>query len=75
MSITEQYTDWIDDIYGEPMSMDEMPYADSLFNYFSMPYGQALYVAWVLNNKSHLLAQAIPRTFEVKAGGEIGGYW
>ena len=51
-SLTQQYTDWIEDIYINLLPEDEQPSVDRLYNYFNIPYGQAQYIARVLSNKS-----------------------
>jgi len=51
-SMTQQYADWVEAIYVELLPGDERPSTERLYNYFNMPYGQAQYVARVLNNKS-----------------------
>jgi hypothetical protein len=50
-SLTEQYLDWIEEIYSNILSLDEAPSTDRLFSSFNIPYGQAQYIARVLNNK------------------------
>jgi len=51
-SLTEQYADWAEDIYVSLLPEDEAPSADRLYNSFSIPYGQAQYIARLLNNKT-----------------------
>jgi hypothetical protein len=49
-SLTEQYTDWIYEMY-ERLLPNETPSASQLHNCFHVPYGQAQYIARVLNNR------------------------
>jgi hypothetical protein len=49
-SLTEQYTDWIEKIYKDLLPT-EAPSTERLFNSFNVPYGQAQYIARVLNNR------------------------
>jgi hypothetical protein len=60
-SLTEQYIDWIEKIYDHLLPLEEMPSVERLLNFFYMPYGQALYVTRVLNNRDtpRLHAQAL----------------
>ena len=51
-SLTEQYTDWIEKIYECVLPQTEAPSAEQLFNSFNVPYGQAQYIARVLNNRA-----------------------
>jgi len=51
-SLTEQYADWAEDISVSLLPEDEAPSADRLYNSFSIPYGQAQYIARLLNNKT-----------------------
>jgi hypothetical protein len=51
-SLTEQYTDWLEQIYAHLLPVDEAPTAERMFNSFNLPYGQAQYIARVLNNRA-----------------------
>jgi hypothetical protein len=51
-SLTEQYIDWVEQIYLEFLPKDEMPSAERIYNSMNMPYGQAAYIARVLENKT-----------------------
>ncbi len=51
-SLTEQYSDWIEQIYARLLPETEAPSAERLFNSFNVPYGQAQYIARVLNNRA-----------------------
>ncbi|RPI80456.1 MAG: hypothetical protein EHM41_22710 [Chloroflexi bacterium] len=51
-SLTDQYMDWIEDCYTSLLSENEAPSLDRLYNAFNIPYGQAQYIARVLNNKT-----------------------
>jgi len=51
-SLTEQYTDWIEQIYTRLLPESEAPSAERLYNSFNVPYGQAQYIARVLNNRA-----------------------
>ena len=51
-SLTEQYTDWIEQIYKNLLPQTEAPSVDRLFNSFNVPYGQAQYIARVLTNRT-----------------------
>jgi hypothetical protein len=59
-SLTEQYTNWIYEMY-EGLLPNETPSANQLYNCFNVPYGQAQYIARVLNNRDipRLRAQAL----------------
>ncbi len=50
-SLTEQYADWIEDIYARLLPESEPPSTDRLYNSFNIPYGQAQYIQRMLNNK------------------------
>lgn len=50
-SLTEQYIDWVEQIYLLFLPESEMPSAERIYNSFNMPYGQASYVARVLASK------------------------
>ena len=49
-SLTEQYTDWIYEMY-ERLLPNETPSANQVYRCFNVPYGQAQYIARVLNNR------------------------
>jgi len=51
-SLTEQYTDWIEDIYARILPEFEAPSTERLYNSFNIPYGQAQYIQRILNNKT-----------------------
>ncbi len=51
-SLTEQYTDWLEQVYARLLPPGEAPSATRLYNSFNIPYGQAQYIARVLNNKA-----------------------
>jgi hypothetical protein len=51
-SLTEQYIDWVEQIYLEFLPKEEMPSAERIYNSMNMPYGQAAYIARVLENKT-----------------------
>ncbi len=53
-SQTEQYVDWVEQLYNQVLPLDEPPSADRLFNSFNIPFGQAQYIARVLNNRSQV---------------------
>ncbi len=61
-SLTEQYVDWIGEIYSKLLP-DEAPSAGRLYNSFNVPYGQAQYIARVLSNRTltHWRQQATDR--------------
>ncbi len=71
-SLTEQYTDWIEQIYEALLPESEAPSPERLFNSFNVPFGQAQYIARVLNNRSmarwrvHALNQLKNRLLERK---------
>lgn len=50
-SLTEQYIDWFEQIYDHLLPETEAPSVERLFNSFNVPYGQAQYIARVLNNR------------------------
>lgn len=50
-TLTEQYIVWLTKIYEE-FFPDEIPSATHLYNHLSIPYGQAQYIARVLNENS-----------------------
>jgi hypothetical protein len=50
-SLTEQYTDWIEKIYEHLLPETEAPSVERLWDKFHVPYGQAQYIARVLNNR------------------------
>jgi hypothetical protein len=50
-SLTEQYVDWFEQIYEHLLPETEAPSTERLFNSFNVPYGQAQYIARVLNNR------------------------
>jgi len=60
-SLTDQYIDWIEKIYDRLLPLEEMPSVERLLNFFYLPYGQALYITRVLNNRDtpRLQAQAL----------------
>lgn len=60
-SLTEQYTEWIEQIYTYILSEDEPPSVDRLYNSLNIPFGQAQYITRVLSNKTltHWRSKAI----------------
>jgi len=60
-SLTEQYTDWMEQFYAHLLPEQEAPTAERMFNSFNLPYGQAQYIARVLNNRAqaHWRAHAV----------------
>ena len=51
-SLTEQYIDWIEEVYGTLLLDTEAPSVDRIYNSLNMPYGQAAYIARVLASKT-----------------------
>jgi hypothetical protein len=49
-SLTEQYLDWLGDIYDQVLTAEE-PNETRLFSQFGFPYGQAQYFARILRNQ------------------------
>jgi len=62
-SLTEQHADWIEDLF-DSFFPNEAPRAQRLYNNFNLPYGQAQYLARVLNDRSQ------PR-FRARARAEL----
>jgi hypothetical protein len=50
-SLTEQYIDWVEDLYTTLMPSTDPPNADRLYNRFNISYGNAQYISRVLSNK------------------------
>jgi len=51
-SLTEQYIDWIEQIYGSLIPRTEAPSADRIYNSLNVPHGQATYIARILASKT-----------------------
>jgi hypothetical protein len=69
-SLTEQYTDWIDQVYSRVLPPEEAPSAERIFNSFNLPFGQAQYIARVLNSRAlaHWREYAVEQLKEKLAG-------
>lgn len=59
-SLTEQQADWIEALF-DTFLPNEVPRPQRLFNSFNLPYGQAQYVARVLNDRSQLRLRSLAR--------------
>jgi hypothetical protein len=59
-TITEQHTDWLENIYTRLLPPDEVPGYSRLYNRFNIPYGQAGYIIRVLVERElpHLRTRA-----------------
>jgi hypothetical protein len=68
-SLTEQHTDWFEQIYTQLLPESEVPSADRLYNSFNVPFGRAQYIARVLSNKrlTHWRELAVQRLREAMA--------
>lgn len=51
-SITEQYIDWVEQMYTQILPQDEAPSGNRIYNSLNIPYGQATYIARVLSAKT-----------------------
>jgi len=51
-SITEQYIDWVEQLYTQILPQDEAPSITRIYNSLNIPYGQATYIARVLSAKT-----------------------
>jgi len=51
-TLTEQYIDWVEQVYVELLPQDEAPSTDRIYNSLNMPHGQASYIARVLAAKT-----------------------
>jgi hypothetical protein len=65
-SLTEQHTEWFEEIYAHLLPKSEVPSADRLYNSFNVPFGRAQYIARVLSNKrlTHWRELAVERLRE-----------
>jgi len=59
-TLTEQCTEWLENIYTRLLPEDEVPSYSRLYNKFNIPYGQAGYIIRVLNERElpHIRARA-----------------
>ena len=59
-TLTEQYIEWMEQIYTRLLPEEEVPSYSRLYNKFNIPYGQAGYIIRVLNERElpHLRASA-----------------
>ncbi len=51
-SLTDQYIDWVEQIYTDLLPQEEAPSTERIYNSLNMPYGQASYIARVLSSKT-----------------------
>lgn len=51
-TVTEQYIDWVEQVYAELLPTEEAPSIERIYNSLNMPYGQANYIARVLAAKT-----------------------
>lgn len=51
-SLTEQYIEWVANIYTELLPPEESPNVFRLYNKFNIPHGQATYICRVLNERA-----------------------
>ena len=60
-TLTEQYIEWLEDIYTQLLPEDEPPSYSRLYNRFNIPYGQSGYMIRVLNERElpHIRRRAL----------------
>jgi hypothetical protein len=51
-SLTEQYIDWVEQVYTDLLPQEEAPSTERIYNSLNMPYGQAAYISRVLASKT-----------------------